>query len=179
MVTSSDSAVVRALRSPAAARLTGLGVTLAYAGFIAWLYVVQPRTLTEVRGGVASGIGVYTVDAVAFAQGLQHFRADRFPEARRAFERADPAQRDERTQFYVAYSYLREGWGHFYQDDALYRQGQAALQRAVLAAPGGSVRVDDPNLTLKTSDELAEAFVRGLKRDASDLNPLGVLERRP
>jgi hypothetical protein len=179
VVTSPDSAVARALRSPAAARLTGLVASLAYAGFIVWLYAVQPRTLTEVRGGVAEAMGVYTVDPVAFAQGLQHFRADRFPEARRAFERADPAQRDERTQFYVAYSYLREGWGHFYQDDALYRQGQAALQRAVLAAPGGAVRVDDPGLTLKTSDELAEAFTRGLKRDASDLNPLGVLEKRP
>jgi hypothetical protein len=179
VVTSPDPAVLRALRSSAAARLIGLGVTLAYGGFIAWLYATQPRTLTEVRGGVASTMGVYTVDAVAFAQGLQHFRADRFAEARRAFERADPAQRDERTQFYVAYSYLREGWGRFYQDDALYMQGQAALQRAVQAAPGGAVRVDDPNLTLKTSDELAEAFVRGLRRDASDLNPLAVLEKRP
>ena len=48
-----------------------------------------------------------------------------------------------------------------------------------MAAPGGAIRVDDPGLTLKTSDELAEAFARGLKRDASDLNPLGVLEKRP
>ena len=179
MVTSPDSSVARALRSPAAARLTGLAVTAAYAAFIVWLHVVQPRTLTEVRGGVAATMGVYSVDAVAFAQGLQHFRADRFPEARRAFARADPAQRDDRTQFYVAYSYLREGWGRFYADDALYRQGQAALERAVIAAHGGAIRVDDPNLTLKTSDELAEAFARGLTRDASDLNPLGVLEKRP
>jgi hypothetical protein len=34
-------------------------------------------------------------------------------------------------------------------------------------------------LTLKTSDEMAEALARGLRRDASDLNPLSMLEQRP
>lgn len=179
MTTPTGTAFARVLRSPALARIAGLAVTAAYAAFIVWVYAAQPRTLTEVRGGVAASMGVYTVDAVAFTQGLQFFRNDRFPEARRAFERADPAQRDERTQFYIAYSYLREGWGRFYQDDTLYRQGAAALQRAVIASPNGTVRVDDPNLAIRTSDELAEAFARGQRRDTSDLNPLGVLEKRP
>ena len=64
-------------------------------------------------------------------------------------------------------------------DDALYRQAEVALQRAQAATSDGVVRVDDPDLTLKTSDEMAEALARGLRRDASDLNPLSMLEKRP
>lgn len=166
-------------RGPGVIRVTGLLVAVTYAAFIVWLYAAQPRTLTEVRGGVAASIGVYAIDQAAFDEGLQFFRGDRFAEARRAFGRADPAQRDARTQYYIAYSFLREGWGRVYHDDALYRQGQVALQRALAASAGGVVRVDDPDLAIKSSDELAESFARGLRRDTTDLNPLSMLEKRP
>jgi hypothetical protein len=165
--------------SPATIRVAGLAVTAVYATFIVWVYAAQPRTLREMRGGVAASIGVYRVDAAAFDEGLRFFRGDRFAEARRAFERADPAQRDARTQYYIAYAFLRQGWGRVYADDALYRQSQVALQRALAASADGVVRVDDPDLVLKTSDEMAEALARGLRRDASDLNPLSMLETRP
>ncbi|MEO5819212.1 MAG: hypothetical protein ABIT71_01795 [Vicinamibacteraceae bacterium] len=176
---SAASTVDRAWHSPALIRSAGLLVTAAYATFIVWAYVAQPRTLREVRGGVAASIGAYRIDPVAFDEGLRFFRADRFAESRRAFERADQAQRDARTQYYIAYAFLREGWGRVYADDALYRQAQVSLQRALAASPDGVVRVDDPDLTLKTSDEMAEALARGLRRDASDLNPLSMLEKRP
>jgi hypothetical protein len=177
---SASSSAVAALRSPALVRALGLATTAFYAAFIVWVYVAQPRTLVEMRGGVAASIGVYAVDPVAFDEGLRYFRADTFAEARRAFGRADPAERDPKTQYYIAYTYLRQGWGRFYEDDALYAQGQAALRRALAASAGGVIRVvDDPNLTITSSDELAEAFARGLKRDVSDLNPLGMLEKRP
>jgi hypothetical protein len=177
---SASSSAVAALRSPALVRALGLAATAFYAAFIVWVYVAQPRTLVEMRGGVAASIGVYAVDPVAFDEGLRYFRADKFAEARRAFGRADPAERDPKTQYYIAYTYLRQGWGRFYEDDALYAQGQAALRRALAASAGGVIRVvDDPNLTITSSDELAEAFARGLKRDVSDLNPLGMLEKRP
>jgi hypothetical protein len=174
-----DSAVVAPWRSPAVIRTAGLLVSAVYAAFAVWLYAAQPRTLTEVRGGVAASLGVYAIDQAAFDEGLRFFRDDRFAEARRAFGRADPAQRDARTQYYIAYTFLREGWGRVYHDDALYRRGDLALQRAMAAAGGGVVRVDDPDLAIKSSDEMAEAFARGLRRDASDLNPLTVLEKRP
>jgi len=172
-------ALDRAWRSPTLIRVAGLVATGLYATFIVWVYAVQPRTLREVRGGVAASIGAYRIDAVAFDEGLRYFRGDRFAEARRAFERADPAQRDARTQYYIAYAFLREGWGRVYADDVLYRQAQVALQRSLAATADGVVRVDDPDLTLKTSDEMAEALARGLRRDASDLNPLAILEKRP
>jgi hypothetical protein len=176
---SATSAVGRAWHSPALIRSAGLLVTAAYATFIVWAYVAQPRTLREVRGGVTASIGAYRIDPVAFDEGLRFFRGDRFGEARRAFERADPAQRDARTQYYIAYAFLREGWGRVYADDARYRQAQVALQRAVAASGEGVVRVDDSNLALKTSDEMAEVLARGLRREAADLNPLSMLEKRP
>jgi hypothetical protein len=179
MTATSPAVVAQRWRSPALVRIAGLATTAIYAAFIVWVYAAQPRTLREVRGGVAASIGVYSIDAAAFDEGLRFFRADRFAEARRAFERADPAQRDARTQYYIAYAFLREGWGRVYADDALYRQAQIALQRALAAAGTGVVRVDDPGLTLKSSDEMAEALARGLRRDASDLNPLAMLEKRP
>jgi tetratricopeptide (TPR) repeat protein len=172
-------ALDRSWRSPAVIRLAGLGVTALYAVFIVWVYAAQPRSLREMRGGVAASIGAYRIDAAAFDEGLRYFRTDRFAEARRAFARADPAQRDPRTQYYVAYAFLREGWGRVYADDALYRQAQIALQRALAASPDGVVRVDDPDLALKSSDEMAETLARGLRRDVSDLNPLAMLEKRP
>lgn len=175
----SVAALDRTWRPPSVIRLAGLAVTAVYAAFILWVYVAQPRTLREVRGGVAASIGVYRIDAAAFDEGLRYFRTDRFAEARRAFARADPAQRDPGTQYYIAYAFLREGWGRVYADDALYRQAEVALQRAQAAASGGIVRVDDPDLSLKTSDEMAEALARGLRREASDLNPLSMLEKRP
>src|SRR5690349_11093926 len=147
--TSASSSAVSALRSPALVRALGLASTASYAAFIVWVYAAQPRTLVEMRGGVAASIGVYAVDAVAFDEGLRYFRADKFAEARRAFARADPAERDPKTQYYIAYTFLRQGWGRFYEDDALYAQGQGALQRALAASSGGVIRVDDdPNLTI-------------------------------
>ena len=160
-------------------RVAGLALSAAFAAFILWLYAAQPRTVAEVRGGVAASVGAYRIDQAGFDEGLRFFRQDRFVEARRAFARADPAQRDATTQFYIAYSFLRQGWGRFYHDDALYREGAAVLKRAVAVSPDGAVRVDDPDLTLKTSDELAAAFERGLTRELSDFNPLRVLEERP
>ena len=160
-------------------RALGLAVSGVYGAFVIWLYAAQPATLVEVSGGVAATVGIYSVDQASFDEGLRFFRANRFVEARAAFARADPAQRDAATQFYIAYSFLRQGWGRVYHDDALYREGRTALARAVKASPSGVVRVDDPGLGLKTSDELDAEFARGLTRDASDLNPLRVWSARP
>jgi hypothetical protein len=49
--------------TPALVRLAGLATTAVYAAFIVWVYAAQPRTLSEVRGGVAASIGAYRIDA--------------------------------------------------------------------------------------------------------------------
>ena len=156
----------------------GLAIVAAYALFIGSLYVSQPRTLAEAVGGITSTVGVYAIDAQAFADGLAFFRKDQFVEARAAFARADPALRDARTQFYVAYSYYRHGWGRTYNDDALFKEGLTAVERAIALAPGGRLVVDDDNLQMRTADELKAELQAGLTRDASDFNPMRLFKPR-
>ena len=159
-------------------RISGLTITVVYAVLIGWLYARQPATIAEVTGGLSAAIGAYHVDQPAFEDGLQFFRRDQFSEARAAFARADPAQRDSRTQFYIAYSYYRQGWGRLYQDDELYRQGIEAVDRAIALAPAGRIVVDDPTLRIHTADELKVELDNGMRRDASDLNPLRIFRER-
>ncbi len=159
-------------------RVSGLTITVVYAVLIGWLYARQPATIAEVTGGLSAAIGAYHIDQQAFEDGLRFFRRDQFTEARAAFARADPAQRDSRTQFYVAYSYYRQGWGRIYQDDDLYRQGIEAVDRAIALAPGGRIVVDDPTLRIHTADELKVELDSGTRRDASDLNPLRIFRER-
>jgi hypothetical protein len=157
----------------------GLTASLAYGALVLWLYATQPQTIAQVSGGLTSIIGAYSIDEQAFDDGLRFFRADKFPEARAAFARADRAQRDARTQFYIAYAYYREGFGHLYNDDALFKQGLGAVDLAISLAPNGRLMVDDADLQLRSADELRVELQRGLTVDASDFNPLRVLRKRP
>ena len=163
---------------PPLVRGVGAALAVGYAVFIGWLYVRQPQTAAEVTGGVSSTFGMYRVDAEAFAEGLEYFRRDQFVAARSAFQRADPAQQDPSTQFYVAYSYYREGWGRLSQDDALFARGLEAVNRAIALAPDGRIVVDDANLQMKTGDELKAELEAGLRREASDFNPARLLRPR-
>jgi hypothetical protein len=159
-------------------RAAGLLFSIAYAALIVWLYASQPQTSAEAIGGLAATVGVYRVDSTAFEEGLAFFNRDLFPESRLAFERADPARRDARTQFYIAYSFYRQGWGRVYSDDELFRRGIEAVDRAIAVAPAGRVIVDDPSLDMRSSDELKAELERGVRREASDFNPLRVFDRR-
>jgi hypothetical protein len=159
-------------------RVLGLLAAFIYAGLIVWLYARQPQTMAEVTGGLAASIGAYRVDEQAFADGMQFFRNDQFVESRMAFARADPAVRDARTQFYIAYSFYRQGWGRVYSDDSLFAEGLAAVDRALALAPGGRLVVDDPDLQMRTPEELKAELEAGLRRDAADFNPLRVFRER-
>jgi len=159
-------------------RVLGLGLSIAYAALIVWLYAAQPRTMAEVTGGLASHIGAYRIDEQAMSDGLTYFRQEHFDEARAAFLRADPAERDARTQFYIAYSFYRQGWGRVYSDDRLFGEGLRAVDRAIALAPDHRLIVDDPNLGMHSADELKAELQRGVTRDVSDFNPLKVLRQR-
>src|SRR5688500_13458627 len=125
-------------------RALGLTLVVAYAVFIGWLFVRQPQTIAQVTGGLSDAIGAYSVDDRALADGLRFFHNDQFVEARMAFARADSAKRHPTTQFYVAYSYYRQGWGRLYHDDRLYSEGLKAIDHAMTLAPGGRLVVTDP-----------------------------------
>ena len=159
-------------------RGVGLTASLAYAAAIGWLYASQPQTVAQVTGGFASIVGAYSIDPVSFADGLRFFRGDRFPEARAALLRADPAERDPQVQFYIAYSYYRQGWGRLYHDDALYAEGLEAIERTVALAPDGRLSIDDGDLRIHTVEELKAELEAGRRRDASDLNPMRIFRER-
>jgi hypothetical protein len=155
----------------------GIAVTLGYGAAIAWLYATQPRTLAEIHTGAQVATGTYAVDEPRFQSGLELFRREQFGPARAEWARADPARRDARVQFYVAYAFYREGWGRLHHDDGLYRQGLEAVDRVqALGAP--ALRVDDPQLGLRTPAELRAELEDGVRKTWSDFNPLRVLEVR-
>jgi hypothetical protein len=159
-------------------RSLGLVLFLTYAALIGWLYVRQPQTMAQVSGGLSAVIGTYKVNDPAFDDAMRFFRKDQFVEARLALERADPAVRDARTQFYIAYSYYRQGWGRLYHDDRLYAEGLTAVDRAIALAPGRRLIVDDPALGMHTAEELKAELEAGIRRDASDFNPMRVFRKR-
>ena len=133
-----------------------------------------PQTVAHVTGGHDVTIGAYR-RSWAFDDGLGFFGRDQFI-GRGPRSRADPAQRD--AVFYIAYSYYRQGWGRVYNDDVLFKEGLAAVDRAVALAPDHRLVVDDSQLPMKTADELRAELQRGLTRDVSDFNPLRVLRSR-
>ena len=159
-------------------RAAGLAFSVGYTALIVWLYTSQPQTGAEAFGGLAATVGAYRVNSEAFDEGLAFFRRDLFRESRLAFNRADPARRDARTQFYIAYTFYRQGWGRLYNDDELFKQGIEAIDRAIEVAPSGHVLVEDPNLGMGSSDELKAELERGVRREAADFNPLRVFDDR-
>ncbi len=166
-----------------------LGIVLAgfYGIFIAWLYWAEPKNLVEVSikaqttiENVSSktqvAIGTYEVDNAKFSEGLDAFRKNNFIVARDNFEKADPEKRDVQTQFYIAYSFYRQGFGKFTSDDALFKKGLKQTNSVITI--NKNFRSADENLQLKTPVELKNELEEGLKVTADDFNPFKVLREQ-
>ena len=134
--------------------------------------------MTQLAGGVASTLGAYRIDQAGFDEGLRFFRADKFEEARAAFARADPARQDATTQFYIAYSYYRQGWGRLYHDAELFQKGLETIDHAISVAPQHRIEVADESLGMRTADEVRAEFRHGLTPGVINLNPARVLDTR-
>lgn len=158
-----------------------------YGLFVAWLYWAEPKSLGEVsakaketvenvttKGQVV--IGTYEVDQAKFSEGLTAFRADNFVLARDAFSKADPERRDAKTQYYIAYSFYRQGFGRVSNDDDLFKKGLD--QTNFVIQLDKNYKATDENLKLQNPVELKNELEEGLKVTASDFNPLKVLRER-
>ena len=156
----------------------GIAWTLLYAALVVWLYAAAPQSIAEVRTQASVAAGTYEVDRALFDAGRELFLREQHRAARGEWGRADPARRDARTQFYVAYSFYREGWGRVYNDDALFRQGLEAADLANSLAGHAPLSVEDPELKIKTAAELKAELERGLERTPDDFNPLKVFRER-
>ena len=168
-------------------QILGLVLTIVYGFFIAWLYWAEPKNLEEVstkaketiENTTTAGqviIGTYEVDPQKFADGLKAFRADNFVAARQFFENADPERRDAKTQFYIAYSFYRQGFGKLYNDDELFKKGLEQTNRVI--ALDKNFKADDANLQMKTPAELKNEFEEGLRTTADDFNPFKLTRER-
>jgi hypothetical protein len=156
----------------------GIAWTVLYAAFIIWVYATEPRTFKEVATNTEVAAGTYQVDEQRFDAARALFRREQYRAARDEWERADPARKDARTQFYIAYAFYREGWGRVYNDDALFKQGVEAVSRAISLATTGTLIVDDPDLKIHNAAELKAELEQGMERSWNDLNPLKVLRER-
>lgn len=168
-------------------QIFSLLIVVFYGALIAWLYWAEPTSLEDVTVKAKETIetattkseviiGTYEVDREKFNQGLQAFRQDNFILARDLFSRADPEARDPKTQFYIAYSFYRQGWGRVSNDDVLFRQGLEQVDRVVRLDK--NFKSDDANLQLRNPVELKNELEEGLKVTADDFNPLKVFRER-
>jgi len=168
-------------------QILSLFLVAVYGFLILWLYWAEPKNLEEVsvkaketientttKGQVI--IGTYEVDAEKFADGLKAFRADNFVAARQFFENADPENRDAKTQFYIAYSFYRQGFGKLYNDDELFKKGLEQTNRVI--ALDKNFKADDTDLKMKTPAELKNEFEEGLRVTAEDFNPFKLTRAR-
>ena len=162
-------------------------MTTVYTLFVVFLYWAEPKSLTEVpakakttienattRGQVI--IGTYEIDRAKFDEGLAAFRQDNFLVARDRFEKADPEKRDANTQYYIAYSFYRQGWGRLSNDDELFKKGLEQVNLVMTLDP--NFKSADDNLQLKSPVELKNEFEEGLKVTADDFNPMRLVRER-
>lgn len=163
---------------PTLIKSAGIAWTLVYAAFVIWLYATAPRSFSEVTTGASVVAGTYAIDESRFRAARELFGREQYAAARDEWMRADPASRDARTQFYIAYAFYREGWGRVYHDDALYKQGLEAAERALNLSPEGALRVDDAELKIHSAAELKAELQQGLETSAGDFNPLKVVRER-
>ena len=159
-------------------QIAGIIWTLVYAGIIVWIYATEPRSFKEVATNSQVAAGVYEINQEKFNNALTLFRREQFRAARDEWSGADPAQKDPRTQFYIAYACYREGWGRVYYDEALFKQGLEAVNRTIALAPNGTFVVDDPNLQMHSAAELKAELEQGTETGWKDLNPLKLFRQR-
>jgi hypothetical protein len=168
-------------------QILGTVMSVVYFGFIAFLYLEEPRSLAEVSSKAAATIqnaatkgtviaGTYEVDQVKFDEALRLFRQDNFIAARDAFQKADPEQRDARTQYYIAYTYYRQGWGRVSNDDKLFAAGLKQLDVVDRLDP--NFVSTDADLKLQRPAELRNEFQEGMRVTAGDFNPLKLVRER-
>jgi hypothetical protein len=156
----------------------GIAWTITFAAFVVWLYAAAPRSIAEVGTQASVAAGTYEVDRARFDAGRELFLREQYAAARGEWERADPARRDAQTQFYVAYAFYREGWGRVYNDDALFRRGLEAADRALALSTSAPLAVEDAELKIHSAAELRAELESGLVRTSDDFNPLKVFRER-
>lgn len=157
-------------------QVLGILLSVVYFAFIVWLYANEPKTFSEVATKATVTAGTYEINQAKFDEGLKLFRENNFIAARDAFEKADPEKRDAKSQYYIAYTFYRQGWGRVSNDDTLFKQGLEVVNRVIQIDP--NFMSDDADLKLQRPVELKNEFEQGLQITPDDFNPLKVFRER-
>ena len=168
-------------------QMIGIELTVIYGLFVVWIYWVAPKNISEVSVKAKETIeratneakvatGTYEVDKVKFQQGISAFREENYVLARDFFEQADPRGSDPATQYYIAYSFYRQGWGRFSNVDELFKQALEKTEEVIKLDREFSA--DDPDLKLRYPVELKKELEDGMKITADDFNPLKLARER-
>lgn len=168
-------------------QIFGIALTVIYGVSILWIYANSPKSLDDasikarqtIENTVTKGevvTGTYAADPEKFAKGIAEFNADNFIAARSFFVNADPERRDARTQFYIAYSFYRQGFGKFSNDDELFAKGLETISRVIEL--DREFVATDPKLGMKTPAELKNEFEEGMRTTVSDFNPMRLTRER-
>ena len=168
-------------------QIVGTVAAAVYFVFIAFLYLAEPRSLadistkavTTVQDVVTKGTvitGTYEIDRAKFIEALALFRQDNFVASRDLFQKADPEQRDASTQYYIAYTYYRQGWGRLSNDDELFAAGLRQLD--VVEKLDANFAATDADLKLKRPAELRHELEEGMRVTVDDFNPLKLVRER-
>ncbi|MEW6127177.1 MAG: hypothetical protein AB1757_09070 [Acidobacteriota bacterium] len=152
-------------------QIIGIIVAIVYSIVIIWLYVRQPRSFAEIKTQAAVEANIYSVKQENFDEALKQFNTGHYEVAIAQFKLADPAQRDALTQFYIAYGYYLLGRGRISDDDELFRQGLAAIDKCLAVAPNNIFVIDRADFEIKNAGELRARFHEGLAVTPSDFNP--------
>ena len=168
-------------------QVLGIMLSTTYLFFIVWLYAIAPKSLEELPAKAQQTFdkvtttaqivtNTYEIDQTKFNEGLVAFRQDNFIVARDSFQKADPENRDANTQYYIAYSFYRQGWGRVSSDDELFKKGLEIVNRVVQL--NANYKATDENLKMKIPAELKNELEEGLKITVSDFNPFKVFRER-
>ena len=168
-------------------QILSIVLTLCLGFFVAWIYWAAPKNLGEITTKAKETIenattktkviiGTYEVDKEKFNEGLRAFRQDKFIVARDNFEKADKEKRDAKTQFYIAYSFYRQGWGRFSNNDELFKKGLAQIDEVIKI--DDDFKSEDSGLVMKIPAELKHELEEGLRITAADFNPLRLVRKR-
>ena len=92
------------------------------------------------------------------------------------FQKADPERRDAATQYYIAYTYYRQGWGRISNDGELFAAGLKQLDVVDQIDPNYVASDDD--LKLKRPAELRHEFEEGMRVMLDDFNPARLVREK-
>jgi hypothetical protein len=159
-------------------QIAGLVITVLYGSFIVWVYARHPQTLAELKTQASIQANVYRINQPNFDEALKEFDSRDYNSAIGQLKLADPAQKDPTTQYYIAYSYYLLGRGRIFNDEVMFNNAIAAVDRCLDNSPDHIFEMDRTDLEIRNADTLRQKLIDGLKYTMPSLNPMNWFSKK-